>query len=58
MIAKMIPNTLKPLSVNEWFVSRILAHYWETDDVVDQLREKCSRSIPACDKPFKSFMNG
>ncbi len=36
---------LKPIFVKEWFVSQSLAHYQETDDVVDQPREVCLRSV-------------
>ncbi len=45
MMAKTIRQMLKPISVNERFVSRTLAHYQETADVVDQLREKHLRSV-------------
>ncbi len=43
MTVKMIHQTLKPLSVKKRFVSRALAHYQETDDVVDQPREGSRR---------------
>ncbi len=42
---KKIFQTLKLLSVNERFISRTLAHYWETDDVVDWQREGYPRSV-------------
>ncbi len=43
--AKMIHQMLKPLSVNEQFVSQTLANYRETIDVVDRPREGLLRSV-------------
>ncbi len=39
MMAKTIRQMLKPVTVNKWFVSWTLAHYWKTDGVVGRLRE-------------------
>ncbi len=45
MTAKTIRQMLKLLSVTERFISPTLAHYQETYDVVDWLREGRLRSV-------------
>ncbi len=45
IMLKMLRLTLKPLSVNERFISRILARYREIDDIVDWRRGGCPRSV-------------
>ncbi len=56
-MAKTIHQMLKPLPVNERFISQTLAHDQETDDVIDWLGEEHQRSY-AHDKPFMPFVNG
>ncbi len=56
MTAKMICRTLKPLSVNKWFVSQTLAHYLQTDDVTIG-REKGVRDLYKHGKLFMPFVN-